>query len=184
MAASQSTAQGHCAKCGTKHSRPVGIRCKRLLNISAPVLDSNSELGSDSYIAPNQMAAQQAGPGSSSSSSQSAATGNSAHTAKGNMEAKLDLILQRMDALEDRNLQLEQQVEAKKSGKAHRSHTARQKSHTSVRGCVLQLMHPNLVPVKNLHAILTPVMTASQSTARTLAFRRLVMTVTSHNKCQ
>ena len=136
MAASQSAAQAHCAKCGTKHSRPVGVRCKRLLNISAPVLDSNSELDSDSYIAPNQMAAQQVGPGSSSASSQSAATGSSEHTAKGNMEAKLDLILQRMDALEDRNLQLEQQVVAKKSRKSSQiSHSSPKKSHICSRSC-------------------------------------------------
>ena len=27
----------NCTKCGVKHSRPVGIRCKRQLNISAPL---------------------------------------------------------------------------------------------------------------------------------------------------
>ena len=31
------------SKCGIKHVRPVGVRCKRALNISAPaIIDSHS----------------------------------------------------------------------------------------------------------------------------------------------
>ena len=65
---SQSTA--NCAKCGIKHSRPVGVRCKRFLNVSAPVTESHSSMDSDSFIAPNQLAEQQQESGSTSASSQ------------------------------------------------------------------------------------------------------------------
>ena len=33
-----------CSKCGLKHQRPVGVRCRRNLNLSAPVItDSHHE---------------------------------------------------------------------------------------------------------------------------------------------
>ena len=80
--------------------------CKRLHNISAPVVDLNSELDSDSFIAPNQLAAQEAEPGSSSSASSAEAAGGSSQTASATMEAKLDLILKRMDVLGNKNLHL------------------------------------------------------------------------------
>ena len=36
----------NCTKCGCKHSRPVGVRCKRQLNASAPALqiDTNQSV--------------------------------------------------------------------------------------------------------------------------------------------
>ena len=135
MSASQNAAQANCTKCGIKHSRPVGVRCKRLLNISAPVMDSNSELDSDSFIAPNQAAAQPAS-GSSSSGSSSASASGCAQTASVNMEAKLDLILKRMDALENKNLQLEQKVgSTRQLEKSQISHSSPKKSHICSRSC-------------------------------------------------
>ena len=38
MALKNSTSTETCSKCGVKHSRPVGVRCKRTLNISAPTI--------------------------------------------------------------------------------------------------------------------------------------------------
>ena len=136
MSGSENAAQANCTKCGIKHSRPVGVRCKRLLNTSAPVMDSNSELYSDSFIAPNQLPAQQAITGSSSSGSSSTSASGCAQAASVNMEAKLDLILKRMDALENKNSQLEQQVGARKPlDKFQISHSSPKKSHICSRSC-------------------------------------------------
>ena len=107
-----------------------------MLNTSAPVLDSNSELDSDSFIAPNQLAAQQALPGSSSSGSSSTSASACAQAASANMEAKLDLILKRMNALENKNLQLEHQVGARKPlDRSQISHSSPKKSHICSRSC-------------------------------------------------
>ena len=52
------------------------------------------------------------------------------------MEAKLDLILKRMGALENKNLQLEQQVSARKPlDKSQISHSSPKKSHICSRSC-------------------------------------------------
>ena len=92
----------NCAKCRIKHTRPVGVRCKRLLNVSAPVTESHLSMDSDSFIAPNQLAAQQQESGSTSSSSKQSATGTTS-VAVNKVEAKLDLILKCMDELESKN---------------------------------------------------------------------------------
>ena len=130
---SQSTA--NCTKCGIKHSIPVGVRCKRLLNVSAPVTESHSSMDSDSFIAPNQLAAQQQVSGSTSSSSKQSATSTSS-VATTKMEAKLDLILKHMDELESKNQELEQQVSSKKAPRRHHiSHSSPKKSHTCSKAC-------------------------------------------------
>ena len=136
MSASQNAAQANCTKCGIKHNRPLGVRCKRLLNTSAPVMDSNSELDSGSFIAPNQLAAHQAAPGSSPSGISSTSADGGAQAASGNVEAKLDLILKRMEALENKNSQLEQQVGARRPlEKSQMSHSSPKKSHICSRVC-------------------------------------------------
>ena len=123
------------AKCGIKHSRPVGVRCKRLLNVSAPVTESHSSMDSDSFIAPNQLAAQQHASGSTSSSSKQSVTSTSSVAAT-KMEAKLDLILKRMDELESKNQELEQQVSIKMATRRHHiSHSSPTKSHTCSKAC-------------------------------------------------
>ena len=33
----------YCSKCDKKHSRPVGNRCKRLFNLSAPAMSADQE---------------------------------------------------------------------------------------------------------------------------------------------
>ena len=130
---SQSTA--NCAKCGIKHSRPVGVRCKRFLNVSAPVTESHSSMDSDSFIAPNQLAGQQQESGSTSASSKQSLAGTNPGAAT-QVEAKLDLILKRMDQLENKNHELEQQVAVKKKTKNHHiSHSSPKRSHTCSRIC-------------------------------------------------
>ena len=52
------------------------------------------------------------------------------------MEAKLDLILKRMDELESKNQELEQQVSIKKATRRHHiSHSSPKKSHTCSKAC-------------------------------------------------
>ena len=41
--ASQNTNLVFCSKCGLKHPRPVGNRCKRTLNVSAPVVAADQK---------------------------------------------------------------------------------------------------------------------------------------------
>ena len=185
MLASQSAAQVHCTKCGIKHSRPVGVRCKKLLNNSAPVVESNSELDSDSFIAPNQQAAQQAAPGSSSSGSSAASAAGSSHTASANMEAKLYLILKRMDALADKkSFGSKSRWKPGSQGGVLRSLIAHLKRRKSAPSHALQITHLKLVSPKNPQALLTHLMTATQYTAHILVSRKLAMTATTQSKSQ
>ena len=125
----------NCAKCGIKHTRPVGVRCKRLLNVSAPVTESHSSMDSDSFIAPNQLAVQQQEAGSTSSSSKQSGTDTTPGAAT-KVEAKLDLILKRMDKLESKKQELEQQVAIKKKTRKHHiSHSSPKNSHTCSKAC-------------------------------------------------
>ena len=125
----------NCAKCGIKHTRPVGVRCKRLLNVSAPVTESHLSMDSDSFIALNQLAEQQQESGSTSTSSKQSAT-DTTSVAANKVEAKLDLILKRMDELESKNQELEQQVGIKKATrKPHISHSSPKRSHTCSKTC-------------------------------------------------
>ena len=125
----------NCAKCGIKHTRSVGVRCKRLLNVRAPVTESHSSMDSDSFIAPNQLAVQQQESESTSSSSKQSVTGTTPGAAT-KVEAKLDLILRRMDELESKNQELEQQFAAKKKTRYHHiSHSSTKKSHTCSKAC-------------------------------------------------
>ena len=82
------------------------------VNVNAPVSEMHSNTDSWSFIAPNQLAAQQNESGSASSSSKESASGIPSALAS-MVEAKMDLILKRMDELENKNKVFDQQVVAK-----------------------------------------------------------------------
>ena len=93
-----------CNKCGLKHQRPVGVRCRRNLNVSAPLLmevhDEQPEQQS-SIVAEQPKAAV-------ASVSEGPANVNSSKASQ--VESKLDLILQKVQDLENKNIQLEQKL--------------------------------------------------------------------------
>ena len=95
-----------CSKCGKKHFRPVGNRCKCLLNISAPVVVVGQE---DSVNATHHSSQQMDRRNAGSNAEQSLGVG--AHSSKtDNLDTKLDLILKKMQDLEDKNEQLERKI--------------------------------------------------------------------------
>ena len=170
---SQSTA--NCTKCGIKHSRPVGVRCKRLLNVSAPVTESHSSMDSDSFIAPNQLAAQQHVSGSTSSSSKQSATSTSSVAAT-KMEAKLDLILKRMDELESKNQSWNNRLASKRQQGDITFHTARQRNPIHVPRLALIIIPPSHRQSKRMTlTVWTHQMTTSQQEPHILAFLTQVM---------
>ena len=127
MSKSTHTNMAGCSRCGIRHTRPVGNRCKRLLNVSAPV---GSETHQEDQADTSQQADQQA-TGSQQSlgeSAASAATGSKTSQ----VESKLDLILKKMGELEDKNNQLERRLDKhpQTSGTTSRlSHSSPKRSH-------------------------------------------------------
>ena len=96
----------YCSKCGNKQSRPVGNRCKRMLNISAPAVAASQENSvSATHLSSQQMDRRDAG------SNPNHLLGEAAHSSKtDNMDTKLDLILRKMQDLEEKNEQLERKI--------------------------------------------------------------------------
>ena len=87
----------NCTKCKTKHERPVGAACRRLnMNVSAPLADNQSQ---DESVDHEESQEQQNLSGRHSIG----------------VEAKLDLLLRRMDSLESNNAQLQRDVQSKLS---------------------------------------------------------------------
>ena len=106
MSKSTHTNIAGCSRCGIRHTRPVGNRCKRLLNVSAPV---GSETHQEDQADTSQQADQQA-TGSQQSLGESASyVGAGSKTSQ--VESKLDLILKKMGELEDKNNQLERRLD-------------------------------------------------------------------------
>ena len=96
----------YCSKCDKKHSRPVGNRCKRLFNLSAPAMSADQE---DSVNATHR-SVQQMDRGNKASRSDQI-LGDGAHPGPtNNLDTKLDLILRKMQDLEDKNEQLEKKI--------------------------------------------------------------------------
>ena len=129
MASKASQPTAHCSKCGYKHSRPVGVRCQKDLNSSAPAPDlhgsTSSDMGSNLQLP---------APGSSSNSN------NAQNSSKGNqasLDNKLDLILKKMDRLEQKNLELESKLQDRSvaSSSASLTHSSPKKSHNCGRQC-------------------------------------------------
>ena len=95
-----------CSRCGIRHTRPVGNRCKRLLNVSAPVV---SETHHEDQTDTNQQADQQTAGSQQSLGESALSVGMGSKTSQ--VESKLDLILKKMDVLESKNNQLEKRLD-------------------------------------------------------------------------
>ena len=106
MSKSTYTNMAGCSRCGIKHTRPVGNRCKRLLNISAPVV---SERQQDDQADISQQADQQATGSQHVLGESASSAGTGSKTSK--VESKLDLMLKKMDELENKNNQLERRLD-------------------------------------------------------------------------
>ena len=96
MASIQNTA--FCTKCGIKHPRPVGNRCKRTFNISAPIIATDQQEHSDSSDTPSLNDMRKASPGQATTNKNS------------KLDDKLDLILKKMQDLEEKNELLERKI--------------------------------------------------------------------------
>ena len=96
----------YCSKCGNKHSRPVGNRCKRMLNTSAPAVAASQENSvSATHLSSQKMDRRDTG------SNPNHLLGEAAHSSKtDNVDTKLDLILRKMQDLEEKNEQLERKI--------------------------------------------------------------------------
>ena len=124
---SKNTGIASCTKCGIKHKRPVGIRFKRLLNASAPLLDV---LSHREDVASHSLA--ESGSNGSMPSKSSTVSG-------AQVESKLDLILKKVDLIELENRELEQKISQSKSkhkSGAMLSHRSPKKSHKCSKTCV------------------------------------------------
>ena len=119
--------KAHCSKCGLKHERPVGVRYNRILNQSVPIIAANSsDLIDDHPDLPT--------PGQPCRSSKSATTGsasshNQVSAYSSSVDKKLDLLLERMEYLERKNLQLEQKVDQKVKTKTCIVHSSPKRLH-------------------------------------------------------
>ena len=116
-----------CSKCGIKHMRTVGIRCKRLLNISAPVV---SDLQGDDQVNTSQQSVHEETATSTSSEGRESKSSQ--------VESKLDLILKKMSELENKNHLLEKRLDERPHPSGSRlrlSHSSPKRSHACSRQC-------------------------------------------------
>ena len=128
--ASKGISTASCSKCGVKHTRPVGVRCKRLLNISAPAMRDSSDTGDESQLIDSQLPLDTEDQGQNSSG-----TGVPAPQLS-HMESKLDLILKKMQSLEDKNQELEEKMNSRQSQRSVQvSHSSPKRSHTCSNLC-------------------------------------------------
>ena len=124
--------KANCTKCGIKHSRPVGNRCRRQLNVSAPVGGSNPAVDIQHGVPP---------PGDASSTTHTPVdVGSSASSASANtsqVSSKLDLILRKMETIENKNIELENKITTMTSGRTSvkLAHSSPKKSHKCLRRC-------------------------------------------------
>ena len=123
MSSSQSVA--NCTKCGIRHPRPVGVRCRRNLNSSAPVADP----GNDSLHVEFQTL-----PGPSQAGTSTPPQTRAANTSA--MDSKLDLILKKMEQLEAKNAELELKFQQPKhKSAASLTHSSPKRSHKCSSAC-------------------------------------------------
>ena len=123
----------NCTKCGTKHSRPVGVRCKRQLNISAPASHpASAHSDGDLDVTPPQGAM-----GSNPQRDDTACSGNSGNVNTSHMNSKLDLILEKMEKIENKNIELETKLTTMTSGRPafNPTHSSPKKSHRCSKTC-------------------------------------------------
>ena len=128
-----------CTKCRIRHARPVGVRCRRNLNVSAPVPDSDQSSVHIDF---------QSQPGTSQSGNNSSVRGQSASLSGGAeagatqadkdiMDSKLDLILGKMEKLEEKNSELEKKFHKQSTVKStyRVSHSSPKRSHKCTTSC-------------------------------------------------
>ena len=131
----------HCSKCGVKHQRPVGVRCRRNLNLSAPVIADLQHEDVPDY--PSTGPVQQSND-TAAEAATADASGASNTSKVSQVESKLDLILQKVQDLESKNVQLEQKIQEQHSStdKLHRfTHSSPKRSSSSA----------NRGPPKHMH---------------------------------
>ena len=135
MASKASQTTAHCSKCGYKHNRPVGVRCQKDLNSSAPAPYLHTS--TSSRVGSNPQPSVDTGPGDSlvHQDAHNGATSN-----QGSLNNKLDLILKKMDRLEQKNLELESKLQDRSvaSSSASLTHSSPQKSHSCGKQCTKQ----------------------------------------------
>ena len=98
----------HCSKCSVKHQRPVGVRCRRNLNLSVPVItDSQEDEESEHHSL--GLAQQASGRAAGAVAADASVGGNTSKASQ--VESKLDLILKKVQNLESKNLQPEKKLQ-------------------------------------------------------------------------
>ena len=108
MSSTQSVA--NCTKCGIRHPRPVGVRCRRNLNSSAPVVDSvHSSLHVEFQNLPGPSHAGTSIP-PQTRIADVPATSDPDNNSQIQMDSKLDLILKKMEQIEAKNAELELKI--------------------------------------------------------------------------
>ena len=119
----------HCTRCGLKHARPVGARCKTNLNVSAPAF--TDALGEEQ---PQDQGSNLHPAGSNIVTTQS----STIKDPSSQVESKLDLILQKMHELENKNSRLEKRLDEQSmsaGSKPQPAHSSPKRSHRcSARG--------------------------------------------------
>ena len=95
-------AMADCSKCGIKHARPVGVRCHRNFDISAPPAEGYSTLAEE--VNPSMPSIVQ--PSTSAGSSDTNMSSTLSTSMAGQVQSKLDLILKKMEDLETKNSEL------------------------------------------------------------------------------
>ena len=95
----QPATMADCTKCRIRHARPVGVRCRRNLNVSAPVPDSDqSSVHIDFQSQPGTSQPGNNSPVRCQSASLSGrAEAGATQADKDIMDSKLDLILRKME---------------------------------------------------------------------------------------
>ena len=128
--ASQNANLVFCSKCCLKHPRPVGNRCKRSLNVSAPVVAADQV---DS-VNTSHVPVQQDNRGDLGLNLGEASGSSTSSSKPSNLDTKLDLILKKMQDLEDKNELLERKIDQQDPivSSSRFSHSSPAKSSKSV----------------------------------------------------
>ena len=145
MSKSTHTNMAGCSRCGIRHTRPVGNRCKRLLNVSAPVV---SETHQDNQADTSQQADQRATESQQPLGESALSVGTGSKTSQ--VESKLDLILKKMDELENKNNQLEKRLNQTSSTTSRLSHSSPKCSHICSGQCESKLATKPRRPAKQV----------------------------------
>ena len=134
-------AMADCSKCGIKHEWPVGIRCHRNLNVSAPPADGYSR--QDEEVNPSMPSIAQ--PSTSAGTSDTSMSSTLSTSMAGQVQTKLDLILKKMEDLETKNSELEHKLESRTAGSVTRcvkvTHNLPKPSHKCNDSCTSQHSH-------------------------------------------